>query len=169
MRNVPVNTSPKTLRREVVGVFSQRSDFDSAVSALLAAGFSHSDLSVLTSHDSLEAASADAQSWKNRLIGLLGELKYEGPLVTAGLIAIAAGPVGAVIGGMIAAGVGGVALKELMDEVIARPHAAEFAKALASGSVLLWIDTPDQTNESKAKVILASSRATNIHTNERQD
>lgn len=158
----------KTLRREVVGVFSKRSDLDSAVSTLLSSGFSRSDLSVLASHDSLEAASADAQSWRNRLVGLLGELKYEGPLVTAGLIAIAAGPVGAVIGGLIAAGVGGVALKELMDEVTARPHSAEFAAALAAGSVLLWVDVPDQTAENQAQAILTSAGAANIHTNERQ-
>jgi hypothetical protein len=162
-----VSTAAKSLRREVVGVFSQRSDFDSSVSALLASGFSRSDLSVLTSHDSLDAASADAQSWKSRLVGLLGEMKYEGPLVTAGLIAIAAGPVGALLGGLIAAGVGGAALKEFFDEVTARPHAAEFAEALAAGSILLWVDVPDPAGETKAKDILASLRATNIHTNER--
>jgi hypothetical protein len=163
-----VNTAAKTLRREVVGVFSQRSDFDSAVSTLLSNGFSRSDLSVLASHDSLDAASAEALSWKNRLVGLLGELKYEGPLVTAGFIAIAAGSVGAVIGGLIAAGVGGVALKELMEEVTAHPHSAEFAAALAAGSVLLWIDVPNQSAEERAKAILTSSGASNIHTNERQ-
>jgi hypothetical protein len=162
-----VNTAPKTLRREVVGVFSRRTDFDSAVSALLAAGFTRSDLSVLASHDSLEAASADSLSWKTRLVGLLGELKYEGPLVTAGLIAIAAGPVGAVLGGLIAAGVGGAALKELMDEVTAHPHAAEFAAALTAGSVLLWVDVTSQTDDGKVTNILQSFGATNIHANER--
>lgn len=162
-----MNTPAQALRREVVGVFSQRPDFDEAVSALLADGFSRSDLSVLASHDSLEAASADAKSWKNRLVGMLGELKYEGPLVTAGLIAIAAGPVGAVLGGLIAAGVGGAALKELMDEVTARPHAAEFAAALTAGSILLWVDVANAAAESKATALLAAKGATNIHTNER--
>ncbi len=162
-----MNTPARTLRREVVGVFSRRSDFDQAVSALLAAGFSRSDLSVLASHDSLEAASADAQSWKGRLVGLLGELKYEGPLVTAGLIAIAAGPVGAILGGLIAAGVGGAAVKELMDEATAGPHAAAFAAALAAGSILLWVDVPDAAFESKAGALLTSFGATNVHTNER--
>ena len=162
-----MNTPAQTLRREVVGVFSLRSDFDKAVSALLAAGFSRSDLSVLASHDSLEAASADAQSWKNRLVGLLGELKYEGPLVTAGLIAIAAGSVGAVLGGLIAAGVGGAAVKELMEEVTARPHSAEFAAALAGGSILLWVDVPNAAAETQATALLSSLGATNIHTNER--
>ena len=162
-----MSKSTPSLRREVVGAFSRRPDFDKAVSALLAAGFSRSDLSVLASHDSIDAASADALSWKSRLVGLLGELKYEGPLVTAGLIAIAAGPVGAILGGLIAAGVGGAAIKELMDEVTARPHAAEFAAALAAGSILLWVDAPRPDDESKAKSILLSLGADNIHTNER--
>lgn len=164
---VPVSTPAKTRRREVVGAFSRRPDFDQAVSALLKAGFSRSDLSVLASHDSLEAASADAKSWKNRLVGLLGELKYEGPLVTAGLIAIAAGEVGVVLAGLIAAGVGGAALKELMDEVTAQPHAAEFAAALAEGSILLWVDVPDLDRENRATALLSASGGTNIHTHER--
>ncbi|MDR3440400.1 hypothetical protein [Telmatospirillum sp.] len=164
-----MSTQANIYRREVVGVFANRDDFDKTVAALLADGFSRSDLSVLASHDSLEAAGtdADARSWKSRLVGLLGELKYEGPLVTAGFIAIATGSVGAVIATLIAAGVGGVAIKELMDEVTARPHAAEFAKALADGSILLWVDTPNPADESKVKALLASLGATNIHTNER--
>nr|WP_241911772.1 hypothetical protein [Telmatospirillum siberiense] len=162
-----MNTPAKTMRREVVGAFAQRSDFDQAVSALLTAGFSRADLSVLASHDSLEAASADAKSWKSRLVGLLGELKYEGPLVTAGLIAIAAGEVGVVLAGLIAAGVGGAALKELLDEVTAQPHAAEFAAALAEGSILLWVEVPDAEGESRATALLTAAGGTNIHTNER--
>ncbi len=162
-----MNTPAPILRREVVGVFSRRDDFDKAVSALLTQGFSRSDLSVLASHDSLEAASADAKSWKTRLVGLLGELKYEGPLVTAGLIAIAAGPVGAMLGGLIAAGVGGAAVKELLDEVTARPHAAQFAAALTAGSILLWVEVADADHENKATALLTSFGAANIHTNER--
>ena len=153
-------------RREVVGIISSRPDFDTVVKALLEAGFVHSDLSVLSSHDSLDAAGVP--SWKDKLTGLLGELKYEGPLVTAGLIAIAAGPVGAVLGGVIAAGVGGAAAKEFFDEMTARPHAAEFASALAAGDVLLWVHAADDTREAQALAILQAAGATNVHTNERK-
>ncbi len=162
-----MSNTPRPSRREVVGIFSSRSDFDTAIQDLLAAGFSRTDLSLLASHDSIDAAQPDAKSWKSRLVGLVGELKYEGPLVTAGLIAIAAGPVGAIIGGLIAAGVGGAAVVELMNEITARPHAEEFAQALAKGSILLWVDAPDSDREAKAKAILAAHGATNIHANER--
>ncbi len=153
--------------KEVVGLFTRRSDFDAALKALLKAGFTHSDLSVLASHDSIDAADPDTQSWKDRLIGLVGELKYEGPLVTAGLIAIAAGPVGAAIAGLIAAGVGGVALKELMDEITARPHAEQFAAGLAAGGILLWVYAADPGRERKATEILSAAGGANVHTNER--
>ena len=43
--------------REVVALFETRAAFDAAVEALLAAGFRRSDLSVLSSHESIEAAS----------------------------------------------------------------------------------------------------------------
>jgi hypothetical protein len=44
--------------REAVASFPDREHFRAAVSQLLAAGFERSDLSVLASHDSLEAAEA---------------------------------------------------------------------------------------------------------------
>ena len=162
-----MNNDTRPSVKEVVGLFSRRSDFDAAVEALFQAGFSHSDLSILASHDSIDAADPEARSWKDRLIGLVGELKYEGPLVTAGLIAIAAGPVGAAIAGLIAAGVGGAALKELMDEITARPHAERFAAWLAAGGILLWVYAADPEHEATAVRILAAAGGSNVHTNER--
>ncbi len=41
---------------EVVGVFSDRDQFEKAVRALHDAGFERTDLSVLASHESLDAA-----------------------------------------------------------------------------------------------------------------
>jgi hypothetical protein len=137
------------------------------VADLLAAGFDRSDISVLSSHDSLEATLPPGKSWRDVLVGMMGELKYEGPLVTAGFIAIAAGPVGAALAGLIAAGVGGAAAKELLDEVTARPHTAEFAKALADGNVLLWVYAPDADREAAAARTLTQAGASNVHVNER--
>ncbi len=155
-------------RREVVGILSSKDAFDKAVKDLLAAGFDRSDLSVLSSHDSLDAATPGSGSWKEAAVGLLGELKYQGPLVTAGFIAIAAGPVGAALAALIAAGVGTAAAKELMDEVTARPHSADFAKALAKGDVLVWVHAASAELEAKAVAALTGAGAANVHVNERQ-
>ncbi len=155
--------------REVVGTFSDREHFQAAIDALLKAGFSRTDLSVLSSHESIDTATAQpGKSWRDVLIALVGELKYEGPLVAAGLIALAAGPVGAAIAGLVAAGVGGAAAKELLDEVSALPDSEAFAKALAAGSVILWVSADDAAAEAKAKAILHEQAAQNIHVFERK-
>jgi hypothetical protein len=161
-----VTSVPLPFHREVVGIFSRRADFDSAVQKLRAAGFARTDISVLASHGSLDVTGPEP-GWRDKLVALVGELKYEGPLVTAGLIAVAAGPVGAAIAGLIAVGVGGMALKELMAEITARPHAAEFARAVAAGGILLWVDVADAQREAAASAILTAAGGANVHTHER--
>lgn len=155
-------------RREVVGILSRRDDFDAAVKALSEAGFGHADISVLASHESLDAAEPAAASWKEAMTGLLGELRYQGPLVVAGFIALVAEPVLAAAAVAIAAGVGGAAVKELMDEMTARPHVEAFSKALAEGQLLVWVHAADPAREAKAKAVLAAANAREIHVNERR-
>jgi len=154
--------------REVVGTFAQRNRFQDAVDALIKAGFARSDLSVLSSHDSLDAAGGGDKGWRDVLVALVGELKYEGPLVAAGLIGLAAGPVGAVIAGLIAAGVGGAAAKELLDEVSALPDSEAFTRALAAGSVILWVAARGEQEEAKAMDVLRATGAANVHVFERK-
>lgn len=154
--------------REVVGILADRAQFEQAVNDLLAAGFTRADLSVLSSHDSIDVAGREAKSWRDATVALVGELRYEGPLVAAGLIALAAGPVGAIIAAAVAAGVGGVAVKELLDEVTSVPDTEDFARALAAGSLILWVCTSGAVQEQKAKDILAGVGASNIHIHERQ-
>ena len=150
--------------REVVGTFADRRHFQEAVAALVKAGFARSDLSVLSSHRSIDAAGSPGdRTWRDALVGLVGELKYEGPLVAAGLIALAAGPVGATIAALIAAGVGVGAAKELLDEVAALPDSAEFARALAAGAVILWVAVRDDAAERTAKGTLLGNGAANVH------
>ncbi len=153
--------------REVVALFSDRAGFEGAVETLLNGGFQRTDLSVLSSHQSLDAAGSAGRAWDDVVTGLVGEIKYEGPLVTAGLIAIAAGPVGAAIAGIIAAGVGGAAIKELLDEVTARPHSEEFARALEAGSVILWVACDGDAAERNARALLAKAGGANIHAHNR--
>ncbi|CAA7627525.1 hypothetical protein [Magnetospirillum sp. SS-4] len=161
-------TQPRTAAlREVVGTFADRGHFEAAVSALMQSGFDRSRLSVLSSHDSLDVAGDKAEKWRDALVATVGEMKYEGPLVAAGLIALAAGPVGAVIAGLVAAGVGGVALKGVLDEVAAIPDSDDFVRALAAGSVILWVSVETASEEERIKTLLESNGGTNIHIFER--
>jgi hypothetical protein len=161
------NSKDTTPIREVVGILADRTQFQAAVDGLVAAGFRPADLSVLSSHDSLEAAGQEGKPWRDVLTAMVGELRFEGPLVAAGLIALAAGPVGAAIAALVAAGVGGAAAKELLDEVTSVPDSDDFARALAAGSVILWVATADESREQLARSVLSSVGATNIHLTER--
>ena len=152
-----------TSGREVIGLFSDRESFEAAVTALTEAGFGHADLSVLGSHESIDAAGAPGKHWRDVLTAMVGEIKYEAPLVASGAIFLAGGPVAATIAGVIGATVGGVAVKEMLEEVTAKPHTEDFARSLEAGSVILWVRAADAEREGQASAILKQHRGANIH------
>lgn len=149
--------------REVVALFSTRAGFDRAVEAVLAAGFDRADLSVLASHASLDAADPKGKPRDEALTGLVGELKYAFPLTTAGLIAVVGGPIEAALAALVAAGVGGAAIKDYLDELTSHPKPDEFTRALEAGGVILWVrvESPDQ--EAQAAALLEREGGVNVH------
>lgn len=159
-------TTGGAMAGEVVGRFADRESFQSAVEDLRAAGFEASDLSVLDSHESLLAAQPD-KAWTQTLVGLVGEIKYMGPLGAAGLIMLSSGTIGAAIAGLVAAGVTGAALRELLEDIKATPHTETFARALEVGAVLLWVRAETKTRQTEAEAILTRSGAADVHLHER--
>lgn len=153
---------------EIVGRFASRENFSGAVTALLSVGFAKSDLSVLDTHEALSASEEPTEAWKQTLAGMVGEIRYVGPLTTAGLIAIATGPVGMAVAGLLAAGITGAALSELLDDIRATPHTEGFARALEGGAVLLWVAVVDAAQEKAARDILALHGAADIHSHRRE-
>ena len=159
--------SPAPPIREAIASFPDRAHFRAAVSALMAAGFAHSDLSVLASHDSLSAADAaigEQDAVPASLFGL--EVKYTEPLTMAGLALLSGGPISTVFAALVGAGLGGAALKELFDDYTAPRHSEEFAAALKAGAALLWVRCDDAERERTALRILdeAGGRHVHIHT-----
>ena len=152
---------------EVVGRFAGRAGFTAAVEELLQAGFAVSDLSVLDTHEALSAAGTSGEAWQSTLAGLVGEIKYVGPITAAGLIGIATGPVGATVSAAVAAGLTGAALAELLEAVRATPHTESFARALEAGALLLWVRAVDPEGEAKASEILTRHGAEDVHRHER--
>jgi hypothetical protein len=148
---------------EVVGLFADREPFDQAVEALLASGFERSDLSVLASHESLEAAGRPGKPWREALLALVGEMKYEPPLVASGAILLAGGPLAASIAAVIGAAVGGIAIKDVLEEMTAQPHTEDFARSLAAGAVILWVRAADGVRRERARSILEAKGAANVH------
>jgi hypothetical protein len=149
---------------EVVGLFADQAQFEAAVAALCAAGFPRADLSVLTSHASLDVTGTAGASWRDALLALVGEVKYEVPLVASGAIILAGGPIAAALSAIIGVAVGGVALREVLSEVTAKPHSEEFARAVDAGAIVLWVYAETPERRDKAAEILRTAGATNIHT-----
>jgi len=147
--------------REAVASFPDREHFRNAISALLAAGFEASDLSVLASHQPLAAA----EEGRGDLVaaGLTDEIKYIGPLTVAGIVLISGGPIAATVAALVGAGLGGAALKELFDDWAASPHREEFAGALGAGAVLLWVRCADSELELRALRILEEAGGRRVH------
>ena len=151
---------------EVVGHFAGHMSFERAIAALVAAGFARADLSVLSTHESLDAVEREARSWKDALRAVAGEIKYEAPLVAAGAVILVGGPVAASVAALIAAAVGGAAIKEILDEVTATPHREAYLRALAAGSVILWVRVADAEAERKAIDIMKDNGGLNVHAHE---
>ena len=147
--------------REAVASFPDREHFRTAVSALLAAGFEPSDLSVLASHQPL--AAADEAPGELIAAGLSEEIKYLAPLTAAGIVLISGGPIAATVAALVGAGLGGAALKELFDDYTAAPHREEFAAALSAGAALLWVRCADPEIELRALRILEESGGRLVH------
>jgi hypothetical protein len=154
-------STPPAMIREAVASFPDREHFRNAVAALLGAGFDQTDLSVLASHQPLTAA--DENPGELVAAGLSEEVKYIAPLTIAGIILISGGPIAATIAALVGAGLGGAALKEILDDYTAAPHREEFAAALAAGAVLLWVRCGDPQVELRALRILEEAGGRHVH------
>jgi hypothetical protein len=166
---MPGQTENFPVIREAVASFADQKHFRQAVGDLLTAGFEPSDLSVLAAHESLDVAGGVAgyrkepHSWLPS--GLADEMKYLAPLTIAGIIVLSGGPVAAGIAALVSAGLGGAAVKEILDRYTAGQHSEEFAAALHAGAVLLWARCTDPECELSATRILeaAGGRFVHIH------
>ena len=152
---------------EVVGWFETRESFKAVVKDLRASGFERTDLSVLDTHESISAADSPGEVFQETMSGLVQEANYIGPIAAAGFIAVAAGPVGALISGAIAAGLTGYAVGDVLREVRATPHTESFARAAENGAILLWVRAETPELQEQAVTILGRHGAGDIHTHER--
>ena len=97
------------------------------------------------------------------LSGLTEEVNFLGPLTVAGIVLLSGGPIAAAIGALVAAGLGGAAVKELLDRYSANQHSAEFAAALQKGAVLLWARVDDPELEATAVRLLEEAGGSHAH------
>jgi hypothetical protein len=157
--------------REAVAAFPDKATFRAAVASLLAAGFKPTDLSVLATRQSLEIA-GDVPGYSGSpgsalTAGLTDEVTYLAPLTIAGFALLSGGPVAAGIAAIVAGGLGGGAIAEVLERYAANRHSRDFAKALAAGAVLLWVRVDDPLLEPTAVRLLEAAGGTNAHVNAR--
>lgn len=148
---------------EAVGLIARQQQFEEVVRALLAAGFERTDLSVLASHESLDAAGQPATPWRDVLMTLLGDVRVESALVASGAVFLAGGPLAATVAALIGAAVGGLAVKDVLQEVTSQPHTEEFARSLAAGGLVLWVRADTPSRLAAALTILRAHGAGNVH------
>ena len=160
---------PLTVIREAVASFATRDQFRDAVRRLVAAGFTPSDLSVLASHDALEVAGYPAKPGSNLFAGLTDEVNFIAPLTLAGFVLVSGGPVAVAIAALVGAGLGGAAIKEVLDRYTANQHSADFSAALQAGAVLLWVRCADTELEATAARLLDEAGGRNIHVHARKE
>jgi hypothetical protein len=162
-----VNDTPSaTEAREIVGLFAERDAFEAAIKALSETGFERSDLSLLASHESLEAAGEPGKPWQDVLRALVGELKFEAPLVASGAIFLAGGPIAATVAALIGTATGVIAAKEVIEGVTSTPHTEDFARSLEAGSVILWVRAATPEREQVATEVLNRCGGSNVHVHE---
>jgi hypothetical protein len=155
--------------REAVASFADKAQLRRAVGQLLAGGFTPADLSVLGTHDSLEVAGEvpgyQGKPSQSLFAGLTDEAALIMPLTVAGISLLSGGPLAVALAALAGAGLGGAALKELLDYATANRHSAEFAAALKAGAALLWVRVADPQLEPTAVRILeeAGGRHAHIH------
>jgi len=118
----------------------------------------------LASHDSL-AAAGEPPAPQPKLLpaGLADEIKYIAPLTVAGIILLSGGPLAAGIAAVVGAGLGGAALKELLDDYTAPRHAEDFEAALHAGAALLWVRCEDPQRELTATRLLEQAGGRHVH------
>lgn len=155
--------TPSSSAPELVGLLADRESFETTVKALREAGLARTDLSVLSTHESIDAAGEPGKPLKDTLTALVGELKFEGPLVASGAIYLAGGPMAGTIAALIGAAVGSVAAKEVIEEVTSSPHTEDFTRAVEAGSIILWVRVKDDAVKAKAEAILVNNGAQNVH------
>jgi len=159
-------TLPADETRELVAQFKDAEGFERAVEALLAAGFERTDLSMLGTHDSLEVAGELAGYQRDPAgsmrAGLAGESGLIGSIALAGVLLLAAGPVGVAGAAVAAATAGALALRPFFGQLAEAVHAEGFARAIEAGHVLLWVRTRDAEEVERAGTVLAGAGGTNI-------
>jgi len=170
--------------REAVGLFETQAALQAAIDELLSSGFDRADLSLLASEQTIASklqghaftrASLEDDPTTPRGVyispdavgtaegGLISVLAYVGAVASAGVIAIAGGPLTMiVVGAGLAGGAGGL-IGAGLAKLVGDRRAADIHCHLDQGGLLLWVRTWHVDNERRAVDILARHSGQDVH------
>lgn len=167
---------------EAVAVFDSLAQLQRAIDVLLESGFDRADVSLLAAADAVDAAVGhvpmrqieDSPKTPRGIYvspeamgaaegGIIGTLAYLGGTATAAVIALAGGPITAImVGGVLASGAGGL-VGSGVAAIIGMRRAAYFDEQLARGGLLLWVRTWTAEQEERAVTVLRRSCGRDVH------
>lgn len=173
--------------REVTGVLHSRDELETAVGALLEAGFDRADIDIMAGADAVveklggiyapaeelaDVPEAPRRFFRARedvtvpLAGAAGILTYIGATAAAlGVVAsggaLAAAAVAAAAGGAAAGGIGAMIARTL-----GREEARELEDQIALGGIVLWVRVRSPEREEKAQQVLRAHGAEAVRVHE---
>lgn len=170
--------------REAVGLFETQVALQGAIDELLSSGFDRADISVLASEHAV-ASKLHGQVFTRTALeddpstprgvyvspdavgtaegSLISVLAYVGGVATAGVIAIAGGPLTMiVVGAGLAGGAGGL-IGAGLAKLVGDRRAADIHSHLDEGGLLLWVRTWRINDESRAIDILSRHSGRDVH------
>ncbi|MET4735094.1 hypothetical protein ABIE64_003839 [Thalassospira sp. MBR-102] len=174
-------------RNETVGVFHDLPALQKTAEDLEEAGFKHSDLSLLATERTIEDKLGHVYRKVEDIdndpdmpplaytaptpIGnaegvLVGAPMYAAAFGAAGVMIAAGGPIAPTIAAIVGAGGIGAAAGGVVAAMIGKKYSGELQDELDDNGLLLWVQTPDDTTENRAKDILARHQAKLIGTHE---
>ena len=170
--------------REAVGVFHDERSLQSAVDALLVAGFDRSYVSLLAGQHTIESklghrfekvadleddpevptqAYVGIDSRTEGKAAIVGGLFYVGAVAAAGMIVASGGTAAAaLIAGAVAGGGGGL-IGAALAQFLEHRHANRVQTQLDHGGLLLWVRTPAPEDERHAVDILRTHGTDDVH------
>jgi hypothetical protein len=170
--------------REVVAVFDDLDDLQSAIDDLLTDGFDQSAISLLAAEEAvretlgaervptkdLEDNSStprgvyvDPEARNEAKAGLVGALAYIGAIGGAGMVLAAGGALGAAIAAALVCGGGGGLIGVTLVQLVGAREAKWLKDQMQHGGLLLWARVWDETKEKAAIAIMQRNGGRDVH------
>ena len=170
--------------REVVGIFNNSEDLQSAIDELLSSGFHRAELSLLASEDAVtkqlghryqkiseladnakvpRTAYVSTEALGDAEGAVMGALMYVGATAGAGAVLVSGGTIAVGIAAVALGGSAGGLVGSILAKWIGGQHAQHLQEQIDHGGLILWVRTWDDDEEARAIEILLRHSGRDVH------